>query len=71
MYCIIFVISVIVMLYSSYSPRSNKFIFFMNCLLFACATTHFAITFNGFYLTLVSCSAICPKTQPADISIIL
>lgn len=54
MYSILFVVSVMVMLWSSYSPRSNKFIFFMNCFLFACATTHFGMTFNGFYTVLGS-----------------
>ncbi|GJE97582.1 hypothetical protein PsYK624_138030 [Phanerochaete sordida] len=52
MYAILFVVSIIVMLWSSYSPRSNKFIFCMSCFLFACATTHFGMTFNGFYTTL-------------------
>jgi len=54
MYSILFIVSIIVMLWSSYSPRSNKFIFFMNCFLFACATTHFGMTFNGFYTVLGS-----------------
>ncbi|KAG0700287.1 hypothetical protein DFH29DRAFT_933016 [Suillus ampliporus] len=53
-YCILFVISWIVLSQKRRSPNLSSPVVFANCLLFLCCTAHFALEFNHFYTTLES-----------------
>lgn len=56
MYCVLFLTSVWLTFGRVGPLYANKFIASANILLFAVCTTHFGITFNGFYNILVSAS---------------
>lgn len=52
-YCILFIVSWIVLSQKRPSPNLSSPVVFANCLLFFCCTAHFALEFNHFYTTLV------------------
>ena len=52
-YCILFIISWIVLGQKQRSPNLSSPVVFANFLLFFCCTAHFALEFNHFYKTLV------------------
>ncbi|KAG2362640.1 hypothetical protein BDR07DRAFT_1406526 [Suillus spraguei] len=51
-YCILFVVSWIVLGQKQRSTKLSSPVVFANCLLFFCCTAHFALEFNHFYTTL-------------------
>ncbi|KAG1823953.1 uncharacterized protein BJ212DRAFT_710504 [Suillus subaureus] len=53
-YCILFIISWVVLGQNRRSPNLSSPVVFANCLLFLCCTAHFALEFNHFYTTLES-----------------
>ncbi|KAG1796262.1 uncharacterized protein HD556DRAFT_1441555 [Suillus plorans] len=53
-YCILFIVSWIVLSQKRPSPNLSSPVVFANCLLFFCCTAHFALEFNHFYTTLES-----------------
>lgn len=70
-YCILFIISWIVLGQKRHSPNLSSPVVFANCLLFFCCTAHFALEFNHFYTTLESTgvdgfSAETPGLMGAD-----
>ncbi|KAG2338099.1 hypothetical protein BDR05DRAFT_1062938 [Suillus weaverae] len=70
-YCILFIISWIVLGLKRRSPNLSSPVVFANCLLFFCCTAHFALEFNHFYTTLESTgvdnySAETPGLMGAD-----
>lgn len=70
-YCILFIISWIVLGQKRRSPNLSSPVVFANCLLFFCCTAHFALEFNHFYTTLESTgvdgySAETPGLMGAD-----
>lgn len=55
MYCILFVVSVALTFWRMAHHATNiRFVAYANLLLFTVCTTHFAMTFNGFWTILVS-----------------
>ena len=55
MYCILFVVSVALTFWqTAHHATNNRFVAYANLLLFSICTTHFAMTFNGFWTVLVS-----------------
>ncbi|KAG2130828.1 uncharacterized protein EDB93DRAFT_67460 [Suillus bovinus] len=70
-YCILFIVSWIVLGHKRPSPKLSSPVIFANCLLFFCCTAHFALEFNHFYKTLESTgvdgySAETPGLMGAD-----
>ncbi|KAG1844823.1 hypothetical protein DFJ58DRAFT_894365 [Suillus subalutaceus] len=67
-YCILFIISWIVLGQNRRSPNLSSPVVFANCLLFFCCTAHFALEFNHYYTTLESngFSAETPGLMGAD-----
>jgi hypothetical protein len=53
-YCILFIVSWMVLAQNRRSPNLSSPVVFANCLLFFCCTAHFALEFNHFYTTLES-----------------
>ncbi|KAG2125392.1 hypothetical protein DEU56DRAFT_825417 [Suillus clintonianus] len=70
-YCILFLISWVVLFQKQRAPNLSSPVVFANCLLFFCCTAHFALEFNHFYTTLESTgvlnySAETPGLMGAD-----
>lgn len=70
-YCILFIISWVVLGQNRRSPNLSSPVVFANCLLFFCCTAHFALEFNHYYTTLESTgvdgfSAETPGLMGAD-----
>lgn len=57
-YCILFLISCVVLSQKRRSRNLSSPVVFANCLLFLCCTAHFALEFNHFYTTLGSTGVV-------------
>ncbi|KAG1744163.1 uncharacterized protein EDB91DRAFT_1124822 [Suillus paluster] len=62
-YCVLFVISWVVLGRKRPSLNISNPVVFANCLLFLCCTAHFALQFNHFYTTLESTGVIGFSTE--------